>query len=78
MNFKEAFYQLKLGKKIKLPSWGGYWVWEDDTIMMYCKDGRIINIKDMENVNFTMENICSDDWILATEGNIKIKDVNNG
>ncbi len=78
MIFKEAFELIKQGKKIKLPSWGGYWAWgqiigqDKNTIMMHCKDGRLIDIKNMEDVEFTLNNICSDEWIEATEENIKI------
>jgi len=32
VNFSEAFGLMKEGKKIKLPSWAGYWVWENITI----------------------------------------------
>ena len=35
MEFKKAFELLKQGKKVKLPSWKGYWKWEDNTIKMY-------------------------------------------
>lgn len=30
MTFKEAFEAMKKGAKVKLPSWGGYWYWDDD------------------------------------------------
>ena len=26
MNFKDAFKAMKTGAKVKLPSWGGYWI----------------------------------------------------
>lgn len=72
MNFRDAFKALKSGEKVKLPSWGGYWVWENDTIMMHCKDGRVLDIREMENPDYTFSNIVSDEWILAEEKNTPI------
>ena len=39
MKFSEAFKMMKQGKKVKLPSWGGYWYWnpEKETIMIQCR-----------------------------------------
>ena len=62
MEFKKAFELLKQGKKVKLPSWKGYWKWEDNTIKMYCKDGRIIPITESEDVEYTLSNILDDNW----------------
>ena len=41
MLFREAFELMKQGKKLKLPSWAGYWYWSKDkqTIIMHTKDG---------------------------------------
>ena len=37
MRFAEAFEQMKAGNPVKLPSWGGYWAWDEEkqTIMMH-------------------------------------------
>ena len=32
MPFRYAWFQMLNGKKVKLPSWAGYWAWEDGTI----------------------------------------------
>ena len=53
MKFIDALELLKQGKKIKLPSWSGYWVKEDDTVKMYCKDGRVLDIRESEDVFYT-------------------------
>ena len=39
MKFSEAFKMMKQGMKVKLPSWGGYWYWdqEKETIMIQCR-----------------------------------------
>lgn len=74
MNFKEAFGLMKQGEKVKLPSWGGYWCWdsEKETIVMHCKDGRILDIRETQVVEYTTLNICSDEWIVASKSNTPI------
>ena len=62
MSFREAWFQLLNGKKIKLPSWTGYWKWENNTIMMYCHDEKVMDIRETENVAYTFSNIASNDW----------------
>lgn len=74
MNFKQAFEVMKHGAKVKLPSWGGYWCWdkEKQTIMMHCKDGRVLDIRDTQNDAYTLDNICSDEWMIADESNTQV------
>lgn len=74
MEFKQAFQLIKEGHKIKLPSWGGYWYWDNnkETIMIHCKDGNVLDIRETEVVEYTTLNICSDEWILADEENTPI------
>lgn len=72
MNFNEAFKLMKNGSKIKLPSWAGYWCWENDTIMMYCKDGQVLDIRETQVVDYTFSNVTSDEWIVADEENTPI------
>lgn len=72
MKFKEALELMKKGYKLKLPSWGGYWCWDDnkETIMMHCKDGSIIDIRETEDVYFTLSNVVREDWMVVDRGNI--------
>lgn len=62
MEFKKAYEALKQGADIKRPSWKGFWRKENDTIVMYCKDGRKIPITDSEDVFYTIDNMVTDDW----------------
>ena len=64
MSFRKAWFELLNGKKIKLPSWSGYWAWENNTIMMHCHDGNVIDIRKTENVAYTFCNIASDEWMI--------------
>lgn len=74
MRFNEAFKLMKQGKKIKLPSWGGYWCYEAETdrIMMHCKEGNVLEIRETDRLSYTLENILSDEWIVADEENTPI------
>lgn len=71
MKFKEAFELMKNGAKIKLPSWGGYWYWDDEkkTVIMHTKDGKEMDIRETERVEYTTLNILSEDWVVADKEN---------
>lgn len=71
MKFEKVFEQMKHGAKAKLPSWGGFWCWDSqkETIMMHTKDGKVLDIRETEVVEYTTMNILSDEWIIADENN---------
>lgn len=80
MNFKQAFVLMKKGLKVKLPSWGGYWYWdaEKETIMMRCRTidsdtgKELLDIRETQRVEYTLLNILSDEWVVATEENTTV------
>lgn len=78
MYFKEALEAMKQGHKVKLPSWGGYWCWDNNkqTIMMYCRQDDVDNgqkspldIRETQRVEYTLSNVLSDKWVIADEHN---------
>ena len=71
MLFREAFELMKQGKKLKLPSWAGYWYWSKDkqTIIMHTKDGVDMDIRETQIPDYTFSNIASDEWVLADDQN---------
>lgn len=71
MDFEEALALMKEGHKAKLPSWGGYWSWdqEKETVIMHTKDGEDLDIRETQRVGYTLENILSDEWQIANEEN---------
>ena len=82
MQFKEAL-ELMINKnaKVKLPAWGGYWCWdkEKQTVMMHCRpkdtdkgQGPVLDIRETQRVEYTLDNICSDKWIIADEKNCPV------
>lgn len=72
MNFGQALEELKKGNKIKLPSWGGYWELENGNVMMHTKDGEVLDIRETENILYTLSNIASKKWLVADEKNTPI------
>ena len=71
MLFRKAFELMKQGKKLKLPSWAGYWYWSKDkqTIIMHTKDGVDMDIRETQIPDYTFSNIASDEWTLADSKN---------
>lgn len=69
MEFSKIYNYLKRGHKIKLPEWGGYWSWEDNTIMIYTRKGEKLDIRETKDVDYTFSFICRNDWELVKEEN---------
>ena len=67
LSWKDAWWYLLNGKKIKRPLWDGYWVWENNTIMMHCRDGSVTDIRDTEFPAYTFSNIAERDWMVVEE-----------
>ena len=80
MRFVEALKAMKNGAKVKLPSWGGYWCWdaEKETVMIHCRpqdsdhQGEILDIREMQRVEYTLSNVASEDWVIADEENCPV------
>lgn len=80
MKFDKALEYMKQGIPMKLPSWGGYWIWDNDkqTIMIHCRpqdsdnQSEILDIRETQRVEYTMMNIISDEWIPANDKNCTI------
>lgn len=79
MKFTEALREMKEGKKVKLPSWGGYWYWdkEKQTVMIQCRpqdsdQGELLDIRETQRVEYTLSNVASDEWIIADEMNCPV------
>ena len=73
MHFQFCFMRMvREGKKYKRADWKGYWEWKNNTILMHCADGRVLDIRKTEDVAFTMENILASDWVHATPANCPV------
>lgn len=78
--FETAFKLMKEGHKVKLPSWGGFWYWDEEkeTIMIQCRDkdngekGDLLDIRDAKTVEYTLNNILSNEWLIADETNCPV------
>lgn len=65
--FKEAYKALCEGKAIKRASWLGYWVADGQNVMMHCKDGTVISMKDGCIPMFTLGGCVEDDWMILDD-----------
>lgn len=81
MSFAEAFKAMKAGTKVKLPSWGGFWFWDEEkqTVMMQCRpkdadkgQGDLLDIRETQRVEYTLSNILSNEWVIADEKNCPV------
>lgn len=74
MKFEQALKEMKRGIPVKLPSWGGYWCWDEDvqSIIMYTKDNQRLDIRETQRVEYTLMNVLSDEWISADGNNTTI------
>lgn len=65
LSFKTALAFMRDNKlKARRHGWEGYWIWDEDkdTIIIHCKDDRVLDIRDTEDMYFTLTNILAEDW----------------
>lgn len=67
MNFASAFISMQRGHKVKRKHWDGYWVIENGEIIMHTRKGQIINIRDSEDMLYTVSNMTCDDWEIVQD-----------
>ncbi len=55
------------GIPMKLPEWEGYWVSPNgQDILMYCKDGEVLDIRETKDTKYTLDHIFKRfDWVVA-------------
>lgn len=68
------FNLLKSGTPLKRKIWKGFWSWDEvrKTIMMHCENGDVIDIRMSKDMDFTLSNMYSLDWEIATPENSKV------
>ena len=67
MNFASALFALRRGHKIKRKHWTGYWILENNEVYMHTFDGKVINIRESEDILYTLENMACNDWEIADD-----------
>lgn len=65
LQWRDAWFHMLNGARIKRPLWEGYWAWENATIMMHCRDGSVQDILDTENPAYTFTNVAARDWMVV-------------
>ena len=72
MKFEQAMEKaINEGEKIKLPQWGGYWEWnpEKKSFMMHERNGNVLDIRESNDMQYTLSGICKEKWVIATSEN---------
>lgn len=64
MKFEKVFPDMVRGYYVRRKNWKGYWAWENNTIMIHCADGTVLDIRETQDVKFTIENMLADDWVI--------------
>ena len=63
MTFGEAYRKMREGRWIAHEDFkGGYWAWENGTIMIHCRDGTVLDIRQTDDVGYTFGFIAEDKW----------------
>lgn len=65
MAFRQAYLEMLKGKKVARRSWTGYWAWENETIMIHCGDGKVLDFRETDNPRFTLDNMAAEDWMVV-------------
>ena len=67
MKWSKAWKALLEGKRVRRSFWEGYWKWEDGTIMMHTREGKVEDIRNTEHVAYTFTNIAAKDWVIVDD-----------
>ena len=67
MNFASAVFAMERGHKVRRSHWGGYWRIENGELIMHCWDGRELNLRESEDMVYTLRNMSCDDWKIVEE-----------
>ena len=62
MNFATALFNMSRGHKIKRKHWKGYWYLKDGEVIMHTREGKELNIKETNDIMYTLGNCACDDW----------------
>lgn len=67
MDFASAVFAMERGHKVKRKHWSGYWRLEDGELIMHCRDGRVLNLRESEDMVYTLRNISCNDWEIVKD-----------
>ena len=62
MNFASALFAMERGHKVRRSHWSGYWYIKDGELLIHCYNGQELNLRDSEDMVYTLRNISCDDW----------------
>lgn len=66
-NFATALISMQRGHKVRRHHWAGYWEMKDNEVIIHTREGRVLNLRDTEDMTYTLSNISCDDWEVAKD-----------
>lgn len=67
MNFASAVFAMERGNKVKRSHWTGYWTIENGELIIHARDGRVLNLRESEDMVYTLRNMSCDDWEIVKD-----------
>jgi len=67
MNFASALFAMERGHRVRRSHWSGYWCIESGELLIHCRDGRDLNLRESEDMVYTLRNISCDDWEIVKD-----------
>lgn len=67
MNFASALFAMERGHKVRRSHWSGYWTIENEELIMHCRDGLVLNLRESDDMVYTLRNISCDDWEIVKD-----------
>lgn len=68
MKFASAFISLQRGHRIRRYHWSGYWYLNNDKeVIIHTHDDRELNLRDTNDILYTISNMAYDDWEIADD-----------
>lgn len=65
MSFSNALAYLNAGHAIKRIGWLGYWVKDENDLVMRCKDGTVVRMSEGCHPMLTLGNVAANDWMVV-------------
>lgn len=64
MKFQTAYTWMKHGKRMRVPGFKGYWMYDDErrSIVIVTKNNECLDIRESHDMDFTLTFMFSDEW----------------
>ena len=66
-DFSWAYKQMMDGKCVRRKDWAGYWYMQNGELYIQCANSILLNLRESDDMPFTLSNIAANDWVLVEE-----------